>query len=40
MVSVADKPADGDLLGEKNTITWLISHADKFKLKSRAEKYC
>jgi hypothetical protein len=31
MVSVADKPIDAVLLWEKNTVSWLISQADKFK---------
>jgi hypothetical protein len=31
MVSAADKPAEADLLWEKNIVPWLISQADKFK---------
>jgi hypothetical protein len=31
MVSAADKPAETDMLGEKNTVQWLISQTDKFK---------
>ena len=35
MVSTADKPAEADLLLEKNTLPWMISHADKFKRTGR-----
>ena len=31
MVFVADKPAEADLLWEKNNVPWLISQPDKFK---------
>jgi hypothetical protein len=31
MVSVTHKPAEADLLEEKNTISWLISQTGKFQ---------